>query len=190
VVHLCVLARLCERIGLVDEKNDPSARLAGGALELAGLGNRVLEGRRQQLRHFSDTTLPARRKAQREQDDVNALLPSDSVADGLGELSLARPDIPGEHDERRTAQNGLEQAVHLRVVLARPGLKPGRVDEQRQNLGEPRLLVVEPNEGGKPVTRRKIRVGDPPLEELVDASLGVHHQLRTLLRLSARPPAE
>jgi hypothetical protein len=89
----CICALLRERICLIDEEDDAPTCLRQMAFELAGLGDGVLEGGRQQLRHFPDAALAARREAQRKQRDVDALLPGNGVPDGLRELGLARADI-------------------------------------------------------------------------------------------------
>ena len=105
MVHLRVLARLGEGVGLVDQQDDAAPRLARLALQLAGLVDRVVERRRQELRHFPDAALPACGQAERQQRQFDILLPRDGVADGLGQFGLAGADIAGEDHQRRTAQH-------------------------------------------------------------------------------------
>ena len=98
-----------------------------GALSLLRLGDRVVEGCRKQLRHLADAALAAGRQAEREQRDLDLLLPRDGIADRLGELGLAGADVAGEDDQRRAAQDRVEQSVRAGMMLAWPTLpaRPG-----------------------------------------------------------------
>ena len=104
VMHLIGFARLGKRISLVNQENDATTRGTFGRLELTGLFERVLEGCRNELGHLANAALPARRKAQRQQRDVDVFLASDLVADGLCQFRLTRADISGKNHQSRSAE--------------------------------------------------------------------------------------
>jgi hypothetical protein len=54
------------------------------------------------------------------------------------------------------------------MVFARPGIETQRVNQEAEDLRQPRLVFVEPDQLGEPLLRFEIRIGDPPLEQVVE----------------------
>jgi len=110
VVHLRVLARLRERVRLVDEEDDAAAGLAGSALELWQLRRPCARTRRKEAASSHPRGPGRASRGSRKERDVDAFLPRHGIADGLGEFGLARPTSPAS-----TTSGG-----RRRMVFSRP----------------------------------------------------------------------
>jgi len=190
VVHLRRFARLRQGVGLVDQHHDAAARLAGRCLELGALGDRVIEHRRQQLGHLADPALAPRGQAQRKQRHVDLLGAGDGVADGFRKLRFAGANIAGEHDERGSAQDNRQQSCAFRVMRRMPAFQPGRVDQQAEDLGEPRLVIVQSDQPGVALRHHDVGEHRAAFEQIPDRRHNGHCHPLMLDRLSARPPDE
>ena len=87
---------------------------------------------------------------------------------GLGEFGLAGADIAREHHQRRPAQHRRQKPFGAGMMPSRPVRQARRVDQQRQDFGQPALLVVEADKPGEPVLRLEIGIGDAPFEQIVE----------------------
>jgi len=67
--------------------------------------------------------LAARREAQRQEVDLDALLPRHRVGDRLGELGLSGADVAAENYKRRPAQHGVDEPAGAGVMPRPPALQ-------------------------------------------------------------------
>ena len=164
VVHLRGFARLRQRIGLIDQHDDRAAQPSRTVFQLGRLSNGMIESGRKQLRHFTDTPLSARRQAERERVMSIFFLARDGIADRLSEFGFARADIACKHDQRRAAQDGIEQAsasddVALPTLRVLPGLTSS------QGSWQAAFLVIETDQPRQPILRLEIRIGDAAFKQ-------------------------
>ena len=113
----------------------------------------------------------------------------DGISDGLGELGLSGANVACQDDERRPVQDGVEEAFGVRMVMTSPPPETIRVDEEAENLGEPRLVIVETHESCEPVAGGAVGKVNALVEEVVEVRYVRHHSAFTLWRSRARPPA-
>jgi hypothetical protein len=129
MVHLGKLARLRQRVGLIDEEHPhgdrPAIRPACAGEVLAD----AIERAGEQGSHLPDSAPAPGGEAQGVKSHVCACRPRDCLTENLGELGLPGADVTREDEHRRPVPQRLDGGEDLPVDAGAPGVHEGRIQE-------------------------------------------------------------
>lgn len=145
VMHLAEGARLRHGVRFIDHED------VAGAARLSRLCRDLPERLGDQPGHLTDSARASGLQAQPEDANVHAEAASNLVAERLGDGGLSRPDVSGEHEQRRPPLEPLGRGDdRAGVVLPTPLLQALRLEEHLGFLLDPDLDLVESHEARIP----------------------------------------